>query len=83
MQKEPQNNYQIFNNNNIIIINNIKFEFKFESIKRKKNKVSYEKFNYDEYIKKNKKNNNNIKALFQNNNGINIPKNINNKYKYI
>ena len=75
MKKEQPNDYQIFNKN----FNN-KFEFKYEPIKRNNNKICYEKFNYDEYIKKNK-NNVNLNDLFNNNNAVKNDNNIPNKYK--
>ena len=43
------NNFRIFNNNNY----NNGFEFKYEPVKRKNNKISYEKFNYNDYLKRN------------------------------
>ena len=50
IQSEQMNNFRIFNNNN----NNYnRFEFKYEPVKRQNDKISYEKFNYNDYLKKN------------------------------
>ena len=49
IQSEQMNNFRIFNNNN----NYNRFEFKYEPVKRQNDKISYEKFNYNDYLKKN------------------------------